>query len=482
MDAVNQNSKKYDLLFNEFNPLYSKMVDAIAIVKDFIRARKLIIYGGTAIDMALRLKGQKIYPDEMLKIADLDFFSPDSVRDAYDLCDILYKAGFGEVRTIHGLHIQTMRVDIINNTWIADISYCPKNIFDIIEVLNFDGMKIVHPSFQRIDVHKSLSFPYDNPPREVVFNRYAKDVKRFNILDENYPITGTSSCKSKHANANAHANAKTATVKVAIGISAIRNAVFHGLLAYSVMYDWFARTHNGLEIAGVIPATVVAEGENIIFDGLSRTVDLVHMNPDEFATELALTEIVRNYPNFNFTPAIYRGKLSSALEVAIHSSHNRLITVFSAQIGAQHYRVVNCHYVLLYFIANAILATSAELKQAYFAYYNSLLIMIRAHSDSVDKQLTTYFGDKIPPAHTLLRDDRTKTLFSNPLFIGSAYYGSQNHSEVYEILSYKLKINLSGGVQMIEPKGYTPEKFKDKPRPTFNYADSHYFAEDGAQF
>ena len=48
------------------------MVDrALDIVREFIVERGLILFGGTAIDYALRLKGSKIYPDEQRP--DFDF-------------------------------------------------------------------------------------------------------------------------------------------------------------------------------------------------------------------------------------------------------------------------------------------------------------------------------------------------------------------------------------------------------------------------
>ena len=54
---------------------------ALDIVKKFIVDRKLILFGGLAIDYALRLKGDKIYSDT--KRPDLDFLSPRNVDDAF---------------------------------------------------------------------------------------------------------------------------------------------------------------------------------------------------------------------------------------------------------------------------------------------------------------------------------------------------------------------------------------------------------------
>ena len=47
---------------------YEKTNNLMKIVKKFILRKELIIYGGTAIDYALKLKGQKLYDDLIILI------------------------------------------------------------------------------------------------------------------------------------------------------------------------------------------------------------------------------------------------------------------------------------------------------------------------------------------------------------------------------------------------------------------------------
>ena len=122
MEQIIDNSREYEHVAIEHDPMFQHVVTATARVKEFIRETGAILYGGSAIDFALRLKGDKIYPDDMLIVADLDFFSTNSVEDAYKLTDILYNMGFEEARAINAVHIGTMRVDIGDNHFIADIS------------------------------------------------------------------------------------------------------------------------------------------------------------------------------------------------------------------------------------------------------------------------------------------------------------------------------------------------------------------------
>lgn len=182
MQNILDNIKSYKLLVSEHTPLYESILDAIDIVKEFITSRRLIVYGGTAIDYALRLKGDAIYTDDMLKVPDLDFYSPTHTQDAYDLADILYQAGYTDARAIVALHSETFRVDIGDNNFIADISYCDPDIFKKLPTVNYNNMRVISPYFQYIDLHKSLSLPLANVPYEVIFERWKKDVERFEKL------------------------------------------------------------------------------------------------------------------------------------------------------------------------------------------------------------------------------------------------------------------------------------------------------------
>ena len=67
----------------------------IKIVEDFLRVRKLICYGGTAINALLPAQDQ--FYDMNVELPDYDFFSPDPLKDAKDLADIYYKKGFTKI-------------------------------------------------------------------------------------------------------------------------------------------------------------------------------------------------------------------------------------------------------------------------------------------------------------------------------------------------------------------------------------------------
>lgn len=178
----------YEEISARADPMYANVLRATETVKAFIANRGCVIYGGTAIDYALRLRGSMIYDDSKLAVPDLDFYSRQSAEDAYDLAEILYNDGHEEARARPAVHSTTMRVDAGQNHWVADVSYMPPALLEMIPTVTYTGMQCVHPDFQRIDLHSSLTFPYDNAPAEVIFARWGKDVQRLRLLDEIYPI------------------------------------------------------------------------------------------------------------------------------------------------------------------------------------------------------------------------------------------------------------------------------------------------------
>ncbi|AMP44326.1 hypothetical protein PRJ_Dakar_00374 [Faustovirus] len=262
MEAIFTNGKIYEQIAIKHDPIYNQILKAIDIIKKFIVNRGLIVYGGTAIDYALRAHGDKIYPDDLLLVPDLDFYSPDNVNDAYDLATQLYAAGYTEARVINAKHTGTMKVDIGDNHFLADISYLPKVLYDVIPTLEYEHMRIVHPNFQALDQHHDLSSPFSSAPTEEVFNRWSKDLKRFNILSKYFPlltgkIPNELAVKTKDYHLN-QINIPLDNISGAIGgIPALK-------LAYIQLNEYLA----GKSVEGVS----IKELDDLIFDYKNQTI------------------------------------------------------------------------------------------------------------------------------------------------------------------------------------------------------------------
>lgn len=164
----------------------SRSIDrALSVVEKYLIKRKLILYGGRAIDFALRLLGQHLYSDAVLP--DYDFYSPDNVGDAYALAQELHALGLPNVSVVTALHVQTMRVRVDFET-VADVSYMPPVVFERVATLSYQNMRFLHPHWIRMDQHLAFCFPFNGFPREDVFHRFEKDLTRFNLLAEAYPF------------------------------------------------------------------------------------------------------------------------------------------------------------------------------------------------------------------------------------------------------------------------------------------------------
>lgn len=177
--------KEYENIILRNDKFTEDTTIALGLVKKYVCNNKLLIVGGMAIDFALRLKGSKLYEDDVLP--DYDFYSPNYNTDAYKIAEKLKKAGLENISVINANHISTMRVRV-NYTVVADVTYMPKNIFDNLPFLIYRGIHLIHPHFQLIDQHRSLSYPYENPPWEVITHRWKKDAIRYDLLYKYYPL------------------------------------------------------------------------------------------------------------------------------------------------------------------------------------------------------------------------------------------------------------------------------------------------------
>ena len=67
------------------------ILNIIKILEDFLKKKKLVCYGGTAINNILSPEQQFYNKD--IEIPDYDFFSPHALNDAKELADIYSKNG-----------------------------------------------------------------------------------------------------------------------------------------------------------------------------------------------------------------------------------------------------------------------------------------------------------------------------------------------------------------------------------------------------
>lgn len=155
----------------------------ISILEDFLKMKKLICYGGTAINNILPLEDQ--FYDKDIEIPDYDFYSPNPLDDAKELADIYYKAGFQEVEAKSGVHYGTYKV-FVNFIPVADITLLEKHLFKRIQkdAIRVYGILYCPPNFLRMNMYLELSRPAGD------ISRWEKVLKRLILLNKNFPLKG----------------------------------------------------------------------------------------------------------------------------------------------------------------------------------------------------------------------------------------------------------------------------------------------------
>jgi hypothetical protein len=155
----------------------------ISIVEHFLQSRKLLCYGGTAINNILPVEDQ--FYDRGIEMPDYDFYSSSALKDAKDLADIYKEEGYDEIEAkTSSIHPGTYKV-YVNYIPVADISQMDKKLFDRLysEALIVNDIHYVPPNFLRMAMYLELSRPAGD------VSRWEKVLKRLILLNKNYPLT-----------------------------------------------------------------------------------------------------------------------------------------------------------------------------------------------------------------------------------------------------------------------------------------------------
>ena len=155
----------------------------IHILEDFIRRKKMICYGGTAINNILPLEDQ--FYDKSIEMPDYDVYTLNAMDNAIELADIYHKEGFADVEAKSGMHPGTYKV-YVNFMAVADLTEMPKEVFTNIKrhAIKIAGILYTPPNYLRMSMFKELSKP------EGDVSRWEKVLKRLILLNKHYPLKG----------------------------------------------------------------------------------------------------------------------------------------------------------------------------------------------------------------------------------------------------------------------------------------------------
>ena len=164
--------------------------DIIAIIKileDFMRRKKVVCYGGTAINNILPQTAQ--FYNNNIEIPDYDFFSPMALSHSKELADIYANHGYSEVEVRSGMHKETYKV-FVNFIPIADITQFDPKTFQILlkHSIRKEGISYANPDYLRLQTYNELSRPDGD------VSRWEKIYKRLLLLNKYYPLKENPKC------------------------------------------------------------------------------------------------------------------------------------------------------------------------------------------------------------------------------------------------------------------------------------------------
>ena len=159
----------------------------IQILENFLIRKKLICYGGTAINNILPKYAQ--FYDRDIEVPDYDFFSQNALEDAKELSDIFYAAGYLETEAKSGVHKGTYKV-FVNYIPMADITQLHSDIYRSIgkETITIAGIRYCPPNYLRMSMYLELSRPAGD------VSRWEKVLKRLTLLNKYYPLVPPFDC------------------------------------------------------------------------------------------------------------------------------------------------------------------------------------------------------------------------------------------------------------------------------------------------
>ena len=443
------------------------MIDrALAVVREFIAERGRVVFGGLAVDYALRLQGGRLYPDD--KQPDYDFLSPDSVGDAYDLAERLAAAGFPEANAIRGRHVQTMRVRVAF-VGVADVGYVPPAVYGGLPTLDWGGVRFVHPDYQRMDQHLAFCFPLSGAPLEDVYHRWRKDLARWNLLDAGYPIapSGLPAAPARRA--------RGCSALPLSGRAGDLGVALHGFAAYSVLRSALD------EVAALAsrPAGTSAPRLGLTWEGdRAFTVEVPAGGTATLASPFP-EDAVPGPAEWRVPWMDAQPRTARAGETVVFSTRNRLLSVSAVRAGpGGQCLVVGPQYLLLWLLCSSHQAAEPE-RSVYRDYYLHTLDVLRA-AETIYSALAQKGPEQAAAARA--------SYLGSPFVPSVRTLGRINQDAAYQVT---MALNAAALREALPPGLEIPPELADvarvprnyhppKPRPAaYDYSACSLFLRDG---
>lgn len=436
----------YTLDFN-----HDSIEKALHKTAEYVSKHKLLLTGGTAIDMALRTKGLFLYDDNALP--DYDIVSDENLKHATQLAKLLCEQGFHDINVISAIHVTTVRVRIKNVT-LLDATFMPKNLYERIPYMDVQThdfeFRVVSPNYQKIDQRLSLAtLTSDTGISLNIFNRLIKDLKRNQILRDAFDIPEPKfkSIQMKRVKLSIKnvTNEPNTFEKLDHGFFISNgDACLSAFAAYALYYYEFCKER---DVTGIINPNVQISDQFVEFD-LPKESRITVLNSNNNALSLFKKLEPKNKydlynPLLNAKPTAIRGELYE-----VQDSYGRRIGA-----GLIENIVVACaDYLQMEFLRDSTFGDT-QLVDANLSYYHSLQFMIEEQR----KQEIEYEASVWMPTISC--------------------YGIRILPE-YKAMAYERIVNFQDAA-LLKPKNSYLRVPECKVKSNFDHQQSHYFMIDG---
>ncbi len=426
--------KEFKYIVEKSDFLYDELKSAMDYVYVFIKENNLILYGGMALDLALKEAGHDgIYSDSALP--DFDFYSPNSYNDSNRLAMILFQNGYKYVTAINAMHATTRRTRVYFKE-VADISYMPQSIYDTIDTVlvlhgNYKGIRIIDPLYIRLDMLRFFIYPFENPPREPILSRFDKIVKRFKLLDQYYPIT--------YDSYSPISNIKTKLPPYS------DKCVLTGLEAYDLYLKHAKWTDKKLLFNAYAIKNNTLESPEFL-------------KPARFGNYFEDAELVKKGTIFNMFLETVQPQTIIYQNVEYYDLMHKQI-VYTKIDGIQ---VITIYGLLLYFLRKAVLFPKKDPRRYLcFHAYNSVVKMIE-------------------DAEKAFLADGEKDYEKNPFLYQINVFGQTEKMYVEPLIKAHAELEDQQFTSILPQFTFSPAKYTNgQPMPEFDYSKSIKFAIDG---
>lgn len=179
MLSIKDEAMRYKLDILE--PKMSEFKEVYAIILEYIKKHKKVVYGGYAQNKLIEVKNKHDVFYKDIDLADIEFYSYEPLKDVIEISDILHSKGFKYIQGAGGAHEETYKI-FVNFHNYCDLSYMPKNVYDNIPVIEIEGIRYAHPHFMLVDAFRVYADPLTS------YFRLDKTFNRFTTLSQYYPI------------------------------------------------------------------------------------------------------------------------------------------------------------------------------------------------------------------------------------------------------------------------------------------------------